>query len=79
MERLYSLDAAARIAKGPLMPRAAIPAPLKTARALARTGVRVTVEIDGARWTIEPVDDKATKEVASGGEEAAPQQPGRWR
>jgi hypothetical protein len=47
------------------MPRAAIPAPLKTARALARTGVRVTVELDGARWTIEPVDDKAAKEVAS--------------
>jgi len=61
------------------MTRAAIPAPLKTARALARTGVRVTVELDGARWTIEPVDSGKPQEVASGGEEAAPQQPGRWR
>ena len=39
----------------------------------------VSVEIGGVRVTVEPVDAGKDTGAGSGGEEAAPLKPGRWR
>lgn len=53
------------------MPRAAIPPELRTAKRIAREGFRVTVEVEGVRYTFEPVDGKPKEAVALPGEDDA--------
>jgi hypothetical protein len=51
---------------------------LRHAARIAAQGFRVTVHPDGA-VTVEPVDAGKDTGAGSGGEEAAPHKPGRWR
>jgi hypothetical protein len=51
---------------------------LRHAARIAAQGFRVTVHPDGA-VTVEPVDAGKDAGAGSGGEEAAPLKPGRWR
>lgn len=46
---------------------------------IAAKGYRVIVEGQGVRRVVEPVDSKPDDVQASGGEDAAAQEPGRWR
>jgi hypothetical protein len=47
-------------------------------RAAAKERLRVTVYPDG-RIVAEPVDAKPQEDARSGGEDATPLKPGRWR